>query len=113
MVPPSTDDPGEWPPRSESSATDGGEELGVDPDLGFDPDALYRVVRAAMKDAILDTIGTLLLTGIAFVFVVIGGQLLFFWQSIQTAAVGAVLLLLGLYLGAATLGLIPPVREWF
>ncbi|QGA81751.1 hypothetical protein [Halomicrobium sp. LC1Hm] len=92
---------GEWRRRGDG---------GVDP--GFDPDTLYRVVRAAIKDALLDVIGTLLLLGVALVVVTIGGQLLLGAMSEVAVAVGAFLVLFGLYLGAATLGLIPPLREW-
>ncbi|WEL27382.1 putative membrane protein (plasmid) [Haloferax volcanii] len=48
--------------------TDGGDLS----DPGFDKAALYTVVRDAVKDALLDVIGTVLLLGIAFVLVIAG-----------------------------------------
>ncbi|ACV47759.1 MULTISPECIES: hypothetical protein [Halomicrobium] len=107
MVPDASDD-------SHDQSTDDGRprrsDGGVDP--GFDPDTLYRVVRAAIKDALLDVIGTLLLLGVALVIVAMGGQLLLAAMSEVAMVLGALLVLFGLYLGAATLELIPPLREW-
>jgi len=80
-------------------------------ELGFDPDALYRVVRAATKDALLDVVGTILLLAVAIVLVAIGaGGLLS--GSAPSVAVGAVLVVVGCYIAAATLELVPPIREW-
>ena len=83
---------------------------GTDP--GFDEARLYNVVRAAMKDAMLDVIGTLLLVGLSFALVAMGGQVLLQADAVTSGAVGGVLVLVGLYIAAATLELIPPVREW-
>lgn len=79
---------------------------------GFDEARLYTVVRAAVKDALLDVIGTLLLLGVAFVLVVAGVGGLFRASAPAQAVVGAVVLAIGVYLAAATLELVPPVREW-
>lgn len=86
--------------------TDGGAEF------GFDPDALYRVVRAAVTDAMLDVVGTLLLVGLGFVLVAIGGNALINAASVAGGAVGVGIVAVGLYVVAATLEVIPPVREW-
>lgn len=97
---PETDDTDESRPRTEDVS-----------ELGFDPDALHRVVRAAMKDALLDVIGTLLLVGVAVVLVIVGvGGLLS--GTAPGVAVGAVLAVAGCYLAAASLELVPPIREW-
>lgn len=113
MVPDSSDDADERsasePERTHGerpTASDGGT------DLGFDPDALYRVVRAAVKDALLDVIGTLLLLGVALVLVVTGGQLLVGATSGVMVGVGAVVVLFGLSVAATALDLLPPVAEW-
>jgi hypothetical protein len=79
---------------------------------GFDEASLYTVVRDAVEDALLDVIGTLLLVGVAFVLVVAGGQVLLQSGSLAGVAVGVGLLSVGLYIGAATLELVPPIREW-
>lgn len=97
---PETNDTDESRPRNEDVS-----------ELGFDPDALYRVVRAATKDALLDVIGTVLLLGVATVLVAAGvGGLLS--GTVPAVAVGTVLVLVGLYMAAATLEIIPPIREW-
>ncbi|MFD1640812.1 hypothetical protein [Halohasta litorea] len=84
-------------------------------DTGFDEQALYRVVRSAVEDAILGVLGTLLLLAIAAFFLWLGGAML---VSAAEAGLtlnlgyGIVFLAFGLYLGAATLDLVPPLREW-
>jgi hypothetical protein len=70
----------------------------------------FRLSRDAVKDALLDVIGTLLLLGLATVLVVIGGQLYLSSASGLGAAIGGVLVVGGLYLAAATLESIP--RGW-
>lgn len=98
-----TDDPDEaWP----DVVSDGGTAT------GFDEARLHAVVRDAVEDAILGAIGTLLLVGIAFVLVVAGGQLLLASISPWGTAFGIGLLAVGTYIAAATLRVIPPVREW-
>jgi hypothetical protein len=105
MVPAPNDTPPD-PERQARSWADGGESA------GFDETALYTVVRAAVKDALLDVIGTLLLVGIAFVLVAAGGQAVVASGSVGTAALGLLVAGFGLYLAAATLEIVPPVREW-
>ncbi|MDX1748647.1 MAG: hypothetical protein R3324_22165 [Halobacteriales archaeon] len=78
----------------------------------FDEAALYTVVRAAVEDALLDVIGTLLLVGIAFVLVLAGGQAVVASDSIVATLLGVAVAGFGLYLAAATLEIVPPVREW-
>mgnify|MGYP000427527662 CR=1 FL=1 len=99
-------EPSETRRTSSELCSDGG----TDP--GFDEARLYNVVRAAMKDALLDVIGTLLLVGLSFVLVAMGGQILLQADAVTSGAVGGVLVLVGLYIAAATLELIPPIREW-
>ncbi len=90
-----------------SVETDGGAEI------GFDEAALYGVVRKAVEDAILSAIGTLLLVGVSSVIVWVGVTVLLEADALFGTAFGAAALLLGLYLAAATLKIIPPVRKWF
>ncbi len=80
---------------------------------GFDEERLFLVIRDAVKDALLDVLGTLLLLGVAFVLVVSGGQALLWSTSTMMAVGGAVVLAVGLYLAAATLELVPSVSDWF
>jgi len=96
------------PDSNRPQETDGGEPF----DPGFDEAALYTVVRDAVKDALLDVIGTVLLVGIAFVLVIAGVQAVFSSISLGTAAVGFGVAVVGVYLAAATLEIIPPIREW-
>ena len=71
------------------------------------------MVRDAVKDALLDVIGTVLLLGIAFVLVIAGIQAVFSSISLETVAIGIGVVAVGVYLAAATLEIIPPIREWF
>jgi hypothetical protein len=52
------------------------------------------------------------LLGVAGILVVAGGQLFLSSVSQLGAVVGGVLVVVGLYLAAATLEIIPPVRDW-
>jgi hypothetical protein len=105
-------------PKSDTSSdgdADGGqprleEDGGVAPDI--DEAALFRLIRDAVKDALLDVIGTLLLLGVASVLVLIGVQLYLSSMSGLGAALGGVIVVAGLYLAAATLEIIPPLRDW-
>ncbi|WP_313692645.1 hypothetical protein [Halorarum halobium] len=111
MSPPRADDGDHSPPGPDADrpvGTDGG-----DAGPGFDEAALYLVVREAVEDAILGVLGTLLLVGVAFVLI---------WAGVVSAmsagapvgyAVGGAIALLGFYIAAATLEVIPPVRDWF
>ncbi|MEA1930147.1 MAG: hypothetical protein U9O06_01150 [Euryarchaeota archaeon] len=84
-------------------------------DTGVDEQALYRVVRSAVEDAILGVLGTLLLLAIAAFFLWLGGAMLV--SAVEAGLTlnlgyGIVFLAFGLYLGARTLDLVPPLREW-
>jgi hypothetical protein len=79
---------------------------------GIDEATLYRVIRTAVKDALLDVIGTLLLVGIAFVLVIAGGRAILSGATTPSIVVGGVFVAVGLYLAAATLEIIPPIRVW-
>ena len=84
-------------------------------ETGFDEQALYRVVRSAVEDAILGVLGTLLLLAIAAFFAWLGGAMLVSAAGAGPTAslgFGIVFLAFGLYLGAATLDLVPSLREW-
>ncbi|MFB6143363.1 MAG: hypothetical protein ABEJ30_08505 [Halorientalis sp.] len=105
------DDPPESGSRTDAAEPDGGTASRTDP--GFDEAAMFRVVRAAVKDAMLDVIGTVLLVAIAVVVVAAGVQAAAFGVSPATTAVGVLVALFGVYLAAATLGVIPPARDWF
>jgi hypothetical protein len=110
---PASNDATVGPEGDAGPETDGGSPAGGDrTDPGFDEAALYTVVREAVKDALLDVIGTLLLVGVAFVLVVAGGQAVLASGSTATAAIGVAVAGFGLYLAAATLEIVPPVREW-
>ena len=102
--------PHDGEPREEvSPSTDEGEP----PAPGFDEAALYTVVRDAVRDALLGVTGTVLLIGIAFVLVIAGAQAVFSALSFGTVAVGVGVTAVGVYLAAATLEIIPPIRDWF
>jgi hypothetical protein len=79
---------------------------------GIEEAALYGVVRAAVEDALLDVLGTLLLVGVAFVLVVVGAQAAAGADATAGTVLGLVVALGGVYLAAATLEVIPPIREW-
>jgi hypothetical protein len=78
---------------------------------GFDERALYRVVRHAVEDAILGVLGTLLLLGIAFVVVIFGARVAVSGSSTVAVVAGVAAVGYGVYLAAATLGVVPSVRE--
>lgn len=71
------------------------------------------MVRDAVKDALLDVMGTILLLGIAFVLVSAGIQAVFSSFSLETVVIGLGVAAAGVYLAAATPEIIPPLREWF
>lgn len=74
---------------------------------------LYTVIQAAVKDALLDVIGTVLLVAIAFVVVLVGGQVLLSSSTLFAPVIGLSLVVFGVYLAGATLEVIPPVRDWW
>lgn len=76
----------------------------------LDEQAVYRAVRYAVEDAILAVLGTLLLLGIALVLVAAGAQIA--TQGTPPGlAIGGGLVAYGFYIAAATLEVIPSVRE--
>ncbi|HKJ57866.1 MAG TPA: hypothetical protein VKA37_01465 [Halobacteriales archaeon] len=96
----------------EGSSTDDEPEEPVE--VAIDEGALYVVVRRAVEDAVLGVIGTLLLVGVALVLVWVGGAMAVSAggrQPVATVA-GVAIVLVGLYLAAASLEVIPPIREW-
>jgi hypothetical protein len=104
---PAPNDASPDPERRAGPEADGGEPV------EFDEAALYTVVREAVKDALLDVIGTLLLVGIAFVLVAAGGQAVVSSGSVVETGLGLLVALFGIYLAATSLEVIAPVREWF
>lgn len=82
------------------------------PSSELDEQAVYRAVRYAVEDAILAVLGTLLLLGVAFVLLVAGAQIAT-QGTPTTLAVGILLGLYALYIAAATLDVVPSVRECF
>jgi len=81
-------------------------------DPGFDEAALFTVIRAAVKDALLDVIGTLLLVGVAFVLLVVGAGAATEANSLVELAASLAVAGFGLYLAATALEILPPAREW-
>lgn len=94
---------------SDDAASSSSERAGSE---GVDEVVLYGVVRKAVEDAILSVIGTLLLLGVAFVLVLVGFSTAARLETAMGVGLGAVAVLLGAYLAASTLELIPPIREW-
>jgi glycerol uptake facilitator-like aquaporin len=93
-------------PAPETAAVDRGS------DPGFDPDRLYGVVFNAVRDALLDVVGTLLLVGIALVLAGTGLQVVLRARTVAGTALGVAVGVAGGYLGATTLELVPPARDW-
>jgi len=81
--------------------------------VGFDEAAMYRVGREAVEDAILGVLGTLVLVGIGFVAVWVGGTALVHSQTPPSMAFGVLAIAFGFYLAASALGVVPPACEWF
>lgn len=107
MGPRTDSSPDEADDARPSPAPDGGEVT------GFDDAALYSVVRAAVKDALFDVLGTVLLVGIGFVLVMAGIQAVFRTQSLPAVTLGVWLIAIGVYLAATALELVPSVWDWF
>lgn len=96
--------------ESAPAATDGG--------TGFDEAALYRTVRTAVEDAILDAVGTLLLVVVGTAIAIAGGRFVVsatFGSTVALAplAAGVWIVVIGVYVVTSSLGLVQPVREWF
>ncbi|NUC74371.1 hypothetical protein HTZ84_19080 [Haloterrigena sp. SYSU A558-1] len=93
-------------------ATDSGRDVGSDDDVGvaLERDELYTVIRTAVRDALLDVLGTVLLLGLALLFVATGARALADPSSGGTAlGVGGILV--GFGIAASALGLGPSIRE--
>ncbi|WP_231189190.1 hypothetical protein [Haladaptatus sp. DYF46] len=80
---------------------------------GLEERELYELVHRAVEDAILGMVGTLLLVGVAVVLVWTGVTIALYGTSIVGLVAGIAAIVFGLYLGLATLEIIPSVREWF
>ncbi|MFH5800407.1 hypothetical protein [Haladaptatus sp. CMAA 1911] len=74
---------------------------------------LYELVYRAVEDAILGMVGTLLLVGVAVVLVWTGIIIALSRTSLAGLVAGIAAIVFGLYLGLATLEIIPSVWEWF
>jgi hypothetical protein len=103
-------------PSDSSDGTDQPRETDGGP--GFDQEALYRTVQAAVEDAILGAIGTVLLVGVGTVIGFVGLSVLLRTLtesgfSIPVLAAGVWLLAIGVYVVGSTLGVVQPVRDWF
>lgn len=94
------------PDGSDPSTTDGGVPA------GFDEDRMYVAVRAAVEDALLGAIGTVLLVGVGLLIVWIGFAAVLSFQTWQALLLGGAVIAIGLYIAATTLGIIPPIRDW-
>ncbi|WP_255190869.1 hypothetical protein [Natronobeatus ordinarius] len=92
---------------AEPDRTDGGY------DVGLDEQELYLVVRTAVKDAMLDVVGTLVLLGFALGLVWIGGWMAIDGDSTGFVAAGGAFVVAGALLAAVALELLPPIRDWF
>jgi hypothetical protein len=95
--------------KNDPPATDG--------DAGFDEAALYRTVRTAVEDAILDAVGTVLLVLVGTVIAIAGGRLVVsgaFGSTVALApvAAGVWIVAIGVYIVTSSLGLVAPIREW-
>jgi glycerol uptake facilitator-like aquaporin len=80
---------------------------------GLGADEYYRLTYHAVRDALLDVVGTLLLVVVALALVWIGGAAVVSPAAgVTEIGLGVSIATLGLYLAATTLDIIPPVREW-
>ncbi|WP_053947940.1 hypothetical protein [Halolamina sediminis] len=83
----------------------------------LDQEALYRTVRQAVQDAILDAVGTIALVTVGGALAFVGGSLLVRTAtesglSIGFLTAGIWLLAIGLYVVGSSLGVVQPVRDW-
>ncbi|WP_435116036.1 hypothetical protein [Halolamina sp. C58] len=83
----------------------------------LDQEALYRTVRQAVQDAILDAVGTIALVTVGGALAFAGASLLVRTAtesglSIGFLAAGIWLLAIGLYVVGSSLGVVQPVRDW-
>lgn len=96
-------------------AAGGSDAAGEPLAVTIDEAALYVAVRRAVEDAVLGVIGTLLLVGVALVLVWVGGAMAINAGGSQpvAAVAGLAIVLVGVYLAASSLDVIPPILEWF
>lgn len=73
----------------------------------MDEGTLYLVVRRAVEDAILNVIGTLLLVGVALLMIWVGAMVAVRTPSTGGLVAGTIAILIGLYIGGSTLGVLP------
>ena len=87
----------------------------AEPDGGavveLDRAELYVVVLTAIEDAMLKVIGTLLLIGIGLLLVWAGATTFVTAELTGVLIVGVAVALLGIYLAATTLELVPSLRS--
>ncbi|MDG5817746.1 hypothetical protein [Natronococcus sp. A-GB7] len=76
-----------------------------------DREELYAVVRAAVRDALLDVAGTVALLGFALLFVATGVRGLLEAAGTTGAVVSLALVVLGFAIAAVSLDLVPSIRE--
>ncbi|TYL40163.1 hypothetical protein CV102_00855 [Natronococcus pandeyae] len=79
--------------------------------LEADREELYAVVRAAVKDALLDVVGTIALLGLGLLFVTTGARGLLEAAGTTGAVVSLALVGLGFAIAAVALDLVPSIRE--
>ena len=76
---------------------------------GLEREELYAVVQSAVRDALLDVLGTVVLLGFALLLVAVGGRAVISGSTTAVAlGVGAVVV--GFAITAAALDLVPPFR---
>lgn len=92
---------------AEPDRTDGGY------DVGLDEQELYLVVRKAVKDAMLDVVGTMVLLGFALGAVWIGLAMAIEGSSTAAFGFGVAVVAFGVLLAASALELLPSVRDRF
>lgn len=94
-------------------ATDPGRNTDADGAAVGDLEAeeLYAVVRTAVRDALLDVLGTVALLAFALLFVYAGARLLVAAPAAGGLAVGIGCIVVGVGIAASALGLGPSVRD--
>ena len=74
---------------------------------------LYTILRAAIEDAMMNVLGSLVLVVVGFLFAIAGAFLFITGLDPVGMYVGMVIILIGFYIVAVSLGAIRPVRQWF
>jgi hypothetical protein len=77
----------------------------------MDREDLHAVVGVAVKDALLDVVGTVAPLGLALLFVATGARGLLEAAGTTGAAVSLALVVLGFGIAAVALDLVPSIRE--